>query len=140
VVAFPGRARERRLGKLIEVLDHQLRIGDKETADKITAAYKERGLTPPDHIEDPPKIRPEFAAYWEAYRDLMSERRAPRGPIPALSIIQYADAYGLDRDCLKRIVWAVDKVLTDHWKKLDETEKLKRENEAANKKAIGAEK
>lgn len=64
--------------------------------------------------------------YWEAYRDLISERRTPRGPIPALAIIHYADAYGLDRDQLKRIVWAVDRVLLEHWAEQDKADEAKR--------------
>ena len=49
----------------------------------------------------------------------------PRGPIPANAIILYAKAYGLDPDSLKRIVWATDRVLLEHWKKLDDAEKAK---------------
>lgn len=138
--SFPSNSREGRHGKLTEVLDHQLRIGDEKVADSIIAAYKERGLTPPEHIESPPQIRADYIAYWEAYRDLISERKTPRGPIPALSIIQYADAYGLPRESLKRIVWAVDKVLTDHWTKLDEAEKLKRDRDRESKQRLGANK
>ena len=137
MVAFPGSPRKGHHKKLTGVLDHQLRVGDDEVSDAIIAAYRERGLQPPEHIETPPSILPEYIAFWEAYRDLISERVMSRGPIPALKIIQYADAYGLDRDALKRIVWAVDKVLTDHWKGLDAAEKAKRDAEAKGR-SIGA--
>lgn len=135
--SFPGSPGARRLGKLTDVLDHQLRIGDEKVAASIISAYKDRGLTPPENIENPPEIKPEFIGYWEAFRDLISERRTPRGPIPALAIIQYADAYGLPRESLKRIIWNVDKVLTDHWSSLDAAEKLKRENKASGSKSVG---
>jgi len=139
VVALPRSSRGKSDGKLTDVLDHQLRVGDAKVAESIIAAYRERGLTPPENIENPPAIRQEFLVYWEAYRDLITERGSPRGPIPALSVIAYADAYGLDRDCLKRIVWAVDRVLTDHWKAHDEAAATKRKAESASKQ-IGSSK
>jgi hypothetical protein len=82
-------------------------------------------LTPPDHVVNPPEILNENILYWEAYRDLVTERRQPRGMIPIGSIVKYAAAYGLDPDTLKRIVWATDRILTDHWKGLDEADKAK---------------
>ena len=127
MVALSSGSRGKSGGKLTDVLDHQLRIGDAKVAESIIAAYKERGLTPPESIGNPPAIRQEYLVYWEAYRDLISERRQPRGPIPALAVIQYADAYGLDRDELKRIVWSVDRVLTDHWKAQDDAAQAKRD-------------
>ncbi len=135
--ALPRSSRGKSHGKLIDVLDFQLRVGDAKVAESIIAAYKERGLTPPEHVEEPPAIQPEYLVYWEAYRDLISERLQPRGPIPALSVIQYADAYGLDRDSLKRIVYAVDRVLTDHWKAQDEAAKIKRDADS-KRKLIGS--
>ncbi len=140
MVALPGGARTGHNKKLAGVLDHQLRVGDSEVSDAIIAAYRERGLQAPEHIETPPSILPEYIAYWEAYRDLISERMSPRGPIPALKIIQYAIAYGLEKDALKRIVWSVDKVLLDHWKQLDASEKAKRENQAKTKTQSGGQK
>lgn len=137
MVTFQGRARKGRHGKLTGVLDHQLRIGDEKVSDAVVAAYKERGLEPPGHLETPPQILPQFLAYWEAYRDLISERRAPRGPIPALAIIEYADAYGINRDSLKRIVWAVDAVLMEHWKDLDAAAEAKRKADAKRPAALG---
>ena len=98
---------------------------------------KERGLTPPEHLETPPQIEPRFAVYWEAYQDLQSERRTPRGRLPVSSILDYADRYGIDRDRLKRIVWKVDEVLLAHWKGLDETEKRQKEAEAASRQTVG---
>lgn len=138
MVSLPRSPRGKSDGKLTDVLDHQLRVGDAKVAESIIAAYKERGLTPPENIENPPAIRQEFLVYWEAYRDLISERRSPRGPIPALSVIAYADAYGLERESLKRIVYAVDRVLTDHWKAQDEAAETKRKSDAANRKQIGS--
>ena len=123
--AVPERTRGGRGGKLIDVLDHQLRIGDQDAADAIIAAYRERGLTPPDHVVAPPAIDPKYLAYWEAWRDLISERVQPRGPIPVTAIVQYALLYGLDPDELKRIVWKVDRVLLDHWKQQDDVDKNK---------------
>ena len=139
MVTLPRSSRGKSDGKLTDVLDHQLRVGDAKVAESIIAAYKERGLTPPENIENPPAIAPEFLVYWEAYRDLISERRSPRGPIPALSVIAYADAYGLDREALKRIVYKVDRVLTDHWRAQDEAAETKRKSEAASKQ-IGSSK
>ncbi len=131
--ALPRSPRGKSDGKLTDVLDFQLRVGDVKVAESIVAAYKERGLTPPDSVETPPAIAPEFLVYWEAYRDLISERRTPRGPIPALSVIAYADAYGLDRESLKRIVYAVDRVLTDHWRAQDDAAEVKRKADSKRK-------
>ena len=125
MVAIPGHARRGRDGKLTAVLDHTLRIGDAEVSDKIIAAYKERGIEPPEHVEAPPTIEPRFLCWWEAYQDLQTERRAARGPIPIGAITSYAREYGLDADTLKRIVWAVDRVLLDHWRGIDEAEKAR---------------
>lgn len=137
MVELSRRTRGGRGGKLSEVLDHQLRIGDSEVSETIIAAYKERGLTPPENIEDPPKIDSRFFVYWEAYRDLQSERRTPRGTIPITAIVEYCRAYRLDPDVLKRIIWKVDRVLLAHWKGLDEVEKRKAELERANRRTIG---
>lgn len=120
------------------VLDHQLRIGDEEVSESIVAAYKERGLQPPEHLADPPDIKPEFLIYWQAYRDLQTERRTPRGAIPVNAIFEYADRVGVDRDQLKRIVWEVDKTLLDHWKGLDEAEKTRQEAERTRKRLGGS--
>lgn len=136
MVTLSRSSRGKSDGKLTDVLDHQLRVGDAKVAESIIAAYRERGLTPPENIEKPPAIRQEFLVYWEAYRDLISERRSPRGPIPALSVIQYADAYGLERESLKRIVYAVDRVLTNHWKAQDDAAEVKRKA-ASKTKQIG---
>ncbi len=75
--------------------------------------------------------------YWEAYQDLQSERRGPRGSIPISAILTYADRYGLDPDTLKRIVWKVDGVLLKHWKGLDEADKRQREADAIQKRQLG---
>jgi len=96
---------------------------------------KERGLAPPEHLEAPPTVDPAFLLYWEAFQDLQGERRHPRGPIPISAIAAYCDAYGLNLDRLKRIVWKVDKVLVDHWKSIDETEERKRKAALAHKPA-----
>ena len=125
-------------GKLTAVLDHQLRIGDQEVSESIVAAYKERGLQPPGHIIDPPDIRPEFLIYWQAYRDLQTERRTPRGAIPVNAIFLYADLLEVDRDRLKRIVWEVDNTLLEYWKGLDETEKRRQETEKTRKRLGGS--
>ena len=123
---------------MTEVLDFQLRIGDAEVSEQVIAAYKERGLTPPDHLVDPPDIRPEFLIYWQAYRDLQTERRGPRSPIPVNAIFAYADRVGLDRDRLKRIVWEVDKTLLEYWKGVDEAEKRRQETETTRKRLGGS--
>ena len=135
MVTLPRSSRGKSSGKLTDVLDFQLRVGDSRVAESIIAAYKERGLTPPDHVESPPAIAPEFLVYWEAYRDLISERRSPRGPIPALAVIQYADLYGLDREALKRIVYKVDRVLTDHWRAQDDAAEVKRKADSKRKQS-----
>ena len=120
------------------VLDHQLRIGDEEVSESIVAAYKERGLQPPGHLEDPPDIKPEFLIYWQAYRDLLSERRGPRSALPVNAIFAYADRVGLDRDQLKRIVWEVDKTLLEHWEGLDKAAKARQEAESQRKRLGGS--
>ncbi len=126
MVEFPRGARRGRGGKLTAVLDHALRVGDVEVSESIIAAYKERGLTPPEHLEAPPTIDPQFFVYWEAYQDLQTERRTPRGRIPVLAIVKYCQAYGLDPDTVKRIVWKVDTVLLKHWKGIDESKERQR--------------
>lgn len=131
MVAVPGRPRRGRKGKLTAVLDHQLRIGDAQLSDVIIAAYKERGLTPPEHIEKPPQIEGRFLVYWEAYQDLQTERIHARGMIPIGAITSYARQYGLDPDTLKRIVWRVDKVLLDHWAGLDKSAAAKQKVRAS---------
>ena len=96
-------------------------------------------MTPPEHLEDPPDIAPEFFVYWEAFQDLQTERRTPRGTIPVTAILAYAGRYGLDPDTLKRIVWKVDKVLLDHWKGVDNAEEAERQREAERKRqGLGA--
>ena len=135
---LPQGSRGASRGKLTAVLDHQLRIGDEEVSETIVAAYKERGLQPPEHITDPPNIKPEFLIYWQAYRDLQTERRGPRTPLPVNAIFDYADRLDLDRDRLKRIIWEVDKTLLDHWKGLDEAEKTRQETERTRKRLGGS--
>lgn len=120
------------------VLDHHLRIGDEEVSESIVAAYKERGLQPPEHITDPPDIRPEFVIYWQAYRDLQTERPGPRAHLPVNSIFAYADRVGLDRDQLKRIVWEVDKTLLEYWAGLDKAAKARQEAESTRKRLGGS--
>ena len=139
MVAIPRRPRRGRGGKLAEVLDHSLRLGTAEDQEKVIAAHKARGLTPPEHLLDPPKIQLRFLVYWEAFQDLQTERVNPRGMIPIGKIIEYADRYKLDPDELKRIVWKTDQVLLEHWKGVDAAEKKAREAERDNKAAgLGA--
>ena len=82
MVSLPRSSRGKSHGKLTEVLGHQLRVGDAKIAATIAAAYKERGLTPPEHIEKPPSIRQAYPVSWEAYRDLLRNRVRPGGPNP----------------------------------------------------------
>ena len=139
MVAIPRRTRGRRGGKLAEVLDHSLRPGTQEDQEKVIAAHKARGLQPPEHLLDPPKIQSRFLLYWEAYQDLQTSRVNPRGMIPIGSIIEYADRYGIDPDTLKRIVWKVDGVLLEHWKGVDKAAADRAEEERKNKAAgLGA--
>ena len=139
MVSIPSRPRRGRRGKLAEVLDHSLRLGTAEDQEKVIAAHKARGLTPPEHLLDPPKIQLRFLVYWEAFQDLQTERVNPRGMIPIGKIIEYADRYKLDPDELKRIVWKTDQVLLEHWKGVDAAEKKAREAERDNKAAgLGA--
>lgn len=49
------------------------------------------------------------------------------------AILTYCQTYSLNPDTVKRIVWAVDKVLLAHWKSADESEKRRREFLEANK-------
>jgi hypothetical protein len=122
---------------LTEVLDHLLRVGDSEISENILAAYKERGLQPPEHLVDPPDIKPEFLIYWNAWKDLQTERPGPKALIPVNAIFAYATRIGVDQDRLKRIVWEVDKTLLEHWKSQEEAEKRQRELEKANRPGIG---
>lgn len=136
MVAIPRNPRGGRGGKLTEVLDHQLRLGDAETQEKVIEAHKARGLTPPDHLLDPPKIELRFLLYWEAYQDLQTSRVNPRGMIPIGAILDYANRYGIDPDTLKRIVWNVDKTLLEHWKNADKAAAAQAEAERDNKPAL----
>ncbi len=129
MVSIPGRPRRGRRGKLAAVLDHTLRLGDSDAQEKVIAAHKARGLTPPDHLVNPPRIELRFFVYWEAFQDLQTERVNPRGMIPVGKIIEYADRYRLDPDTLKRIVWKTDGVLLEHWKGVDAAEKARVEAE-----------
>ena len=133
MVAISRRPRRGRRGKLAAVLDHNLRLGDAETQEKVIAAHKARGLTPPENLVNPPKIELRFLVYWEAFQDLQTERVNPRGMIPIGKIIEYADRYKLDPDTLKRIVWKTDGVLLEHWKGVDAA--LKAQAEAERKTA-----
>lgn len=139
--SVPGCPRRGRKGKLTAVLDHQLRIGDAKVSDTIIAAYKERGLQPPEHLEAPPLIEPRFSVYWEAYRDLQTERVQRQATIPFNAIASYARQYGLDVDRLKRIVWKVDEVLLLHWEGVDKTTAAQQKVEQAQQRAgLGAKK
>ncbi len=135
-----GVPRRGRKGKLTAVLDHQLRIGDAKVSDTIIAAYKERGIQPPEHLEEPPLIESRFTVYWEAYRDLQTERVNPRGTIPFNAIGAYARQFGLDVDRLKRIIWKVDEVLLEHWKGVDKAAANQQNVEQAQRASLGANK
>jgi hypothetical protein len=50
--------------------------------------------------------------------------------------MDYADRRGLDPDRLKRIMWAVDGVLLEHWEGTDEAAKRQAEFEAEQKRRI----
>lgn len=136
MVAIQSGPRVGRLGKLAEVLDHLLRIGGQDEAEKIIAAHKARGLTPPDHLLDPPKIQSRFLIYWEAFQDLQTARVNPRGAIPINAILDYAARYGIDPDTLKRIVWTTDQILLEHWKGVEAAEKSQADAKAASRPGI----
>lgn len=136
MVAIPRRTRGRRGGKLAEVLDHSLRLGTAEDQEKVIAAHKARGLEPPEHLLDPPKIELRFLLYWEAYQDLQTARVNPRGMIPIGAIIEYADRYQIDPDTLKRIVWKTDGILLEHWKGVDKAAAAQAEAERENKPTL----
>lgn len=129
MVELPRRTRRGSGGKLAEVLDHSLRLGDAETQEKVIAAHKARGLTPPDHLVDPPRIELRFLVYWEAFQDLQTARVNARATIPIGAILDYANRYGLDQDTLKRIVWKTDRVLLDHWKGVDQAQAAAQETQ-----------
>lgn len=136
MVAISSRSRRGRGGKLAEVLDHNLRLGTSEDQEKVIAAHKARGLTPPEHLLDPPKIELRFLVYWEAFQDLQTERVHARGTIPIGKIIEYADRYRLDPDALKRIVWKTDQVLLEHWKGVDAADKAQADAQAKQKPGL----
>ena len=137
MVSVSGSSRRGRRGKLTAVLDHRLRIGDESVSDNIVQAYKERGLTPPEHVETPPDIEEKYFVYWEAYQDLQSERIHSRGTIPISAILAYSAAYNLDPDTLKRIIWRVDRVLLEFWKSKEEADKRRAELERDKKQQLG---
>ena len=56
---------------------------------------------------------------------------------PVSAILDYSQAFGINPDTLKRIVWTVDRVLLDHWKGVDESDKRQRELAQASKPAVG---
>ena len=132
----PSDSRRGSRGKLTAVLDHTLRLGDSETQEKVIAAHRERGLTPPEHLTDPPKIELRFLVYWEAFQDLQTERVHAGQTIPIGKILAYAERYGLDPDTLKRIVWKADQVLLAHWKGVDKSLAAQAELAEAAKPAI----
>lgn len=134
----PSDSRRGSRGKLAAVLDHTLRLGDSEAQGKVIAAHKERGLTPPENLVNPPKIELRFLVYWEAFQDLQTERVSARGSIPIVKILAYADRYGLDPDTLKRIVWKTDQVLMDHWKSVDKSLAAQAERDQSAKPAIAS--
>ena len=136
MVPVPSRSRGRSGGKLAAVLDHTLRLGDAKTQEKVIAAHKARGLTPPEHLLDPPRIELRFLVYWEAFQDLQTERITARTTIPVVKIIEYAARYGLDPDTLKRIVWKTDRILLDHWKGIETAEKSQAEAQRQNKPGL----
>jgi hypothetical protein len=138
VVELPDRTRRGSRGKLAAVLDHTLRLGDAETQEKVIEAHKARGLTPPEHLTDPPKIELRFLIYWEAFQDLQTARVNPRGMIPIGAILDYALRYQIDPDTLKRIVWKTDRILLDHWKGVDKAEKAQAQAERDNKASLGS--
>ena len=136
MVPVPSRSRGGSGGKLAAVLDHTLRLGDAKTQEKVIAAHKARGLTPPEHLLDPPRIELRFLVYWEAFQDLQTERITARTTIPVVKIIEYAARYGLDPDTLKRIVWKTDRILLDHWKGIETAEKSQAEAQRQNKPGL----
>jgi hypothetical protein len=136
MVELPSDPRRGSGGKLAAVLDHTLRLGDSATQEKVIAAHKARGLTPPEHLVDPPQIELRFLVYWEAFQDLQTERVNPRQTIPVTKIIDYARRYGLDPDTLKRIVWKTDQVLIEHWRGVDAAEKAQADAQASNKPTL----
>lgn len=136
MVELPSRTRGRRHGKLVEVLDHTLRLGDQEDQEKVIAAHKARGLQPPEHLVNPPKIELRFLVYWEAFQDLQTARVNPRGPIPIGAILDYAARFDLNPDTLKRIIWAADKIVLEHWKGLDKAAQAEAEAKRGQKPAI----
>lgn len=137
MVELPSGSRRGSGGKLTAVLDHRLRIGDQEDSESVVAAYKARGLTPPEHLTDPPQIQLRFLVYWEAFQDLQTERVHPRATIPIIAIIDYAGRYGLDPDTLKRIVWKLDRVLLEYWRGMDESEKAQQKAQADQRPGVG---
>jgi hypothetical protein len=81
-------------------------------------------------------VKRQFLVYWEAFQDLQTARLTPRTTIPINSILDYADRYGLDPDTLKRIVWATDAILLEHWKGVDAAEKRQADSKASQRPAV----
>jgi hypothetical protein len=114
---FSHGARRQSVKKLLTVLRHGLR-GIQGDEDNIAASYKDRGLPVPDHITEPPSIRPEFSVYWTAYADLQHDRPPPSFSgtirrIPWSAIAGYARHHGMNVDELKRYVWRLDSELIE---------------------------
>lgn len=68
--------------------------------------------------------------FWEAWQDLQTERRNPRGTIPVSSILRYCEHYGLEADTVKRFVWAIDRVVLSYWASQDEAAKKQAETQS----------
>ncbi len=72
--------------------------------------------------EEAPALAPEHELYWFAFCDLLSDRPNDRNArIPWSAISRYADAYGVDVDELKRVVYRLDGQLREWWKANDGT-------------------
>jgi hypothetical protein len=70
------------------------------------AKAKGRALDPDHWYLNPPPSFPGIEWFFEAYRDLSTDRRFEGGPIPRLSAMAYADRKGLAPD-VAETMWAI---------------------------------
>ena len=101
----------RRCGKKLTGVLEAVLSGVSENRSKIAAAYRERGLTPPTHIESPDPMPEEYRFYWGAFCEL---RSCSDGAIPWTAMDQYARLYQVrDFDIFLEIIRRLESHLRD---------------------------
>lgn len=73
------------------------------------------GLEAPEYVAEPPPLNAQDAFYWQAYLDLVSERRHG-GPIPWSAYAAYARYYRVDVDELRRVILPIDEKVREQYR------------------------